>query len=385
MKTFKHLFEKAVDPGFIEGCILTAAEHKRKRRSVQAVVKNRKQVANLVSEELKQGIWEPPLHKKTILREGAHKKERVIEKPVFYNEQIVHHVIINTLKPILKPRFYELACGCVPGRGPKLAMTTMTKWVKSYHGRRFYVAELDIKKFYEHIDHDILKNQLAQIIKDDRFLDLCAKVIDGSSGSGLPLGYYTSPWFGNYYLTGLDRYILHTLGPEHYLRYMDNIFLFDIDKEYLHEIVQKIMKYCAEELKLEIKKDWQVFQFEEITPDPEPGEHFISGRAINCLGFVIHRNRVTLRKALLKRIRAKAFRMHKRHQCTLHDAQAMVSYSGWLQNADAYEYYLKFIRPNVSVAYCKRVISKISKQKRSNKNDRLENSAQHISGEAKCA
>lgn len=113
---------------------------------------------------------------------------------------------------------------------------------------------------------------------------------------------------------------------------------------------------------MQIKDDWQVFQF----------EHNGTGRAINCLGYIIHENRVTLRKPLLKRIRAKVLRMHKKGKITVKDAQAMVSYSGWLKNSDTYRYYLNYIKPNVSFGYCKRLIAKNSK--RSDNNDRLEES-----------
>lgn len=224
------------------------------------------------------------------------------------------------------------------------------------------MAELDIKKFYQNIDINILKEQLNSFIKDDNYLEIMFKVID-SAAPGLPLGYYTSPWLGNLYLTPLDRYIIHQLHPQHYLRYMDNLYLFHNNKQELHEMVRQIISFCAEMLKLSIKEDWQVFQFENNG----------RGRAINCLGYVIHDNRITLRKKLLKRIRAKALRMHKNKTCRLIDARSMVSYSGWLQHTDTYNYYREWIKPNVSFRYCKRLISKKCKRSSDN-NDRLEES-----------
>lgn len=245
-----------------------------------------------------------------------------------------------------------------------MATKRIMKWRNDYKGQKFYVAELDIKKFYQNINTEILKKQLSHFIKDDNYLEILFRIIDSSS-PGLPLGYYTSPWLGNLYLTPLDRYIIHTLHPQHYLRYMDNLYLLHDNKEKLHSMVTKIQDYCLNNLDLTIKSDWQVFQFENNG----------KGRAINCLGYIIHENRVTLRKKLLKRIRAKALRMNKYKKCKLIDAQTMVSYSGWLQNTNTYNYYCQWIKPNISFRYCKKLISRKSKQ-RSDNNDRVEKGSQ---------
>lgn len=352
---------------YVESCIQFASKGKTSRKLVQNILANPTPIIDKILKEVKDKTWQPPFHNKEVLREGSHKKERQIEKPVFNNEQIVHHMLIGQLKPILMKKFYELSCGSIPGRGPLTVVNTLKKWRDSYHGKIFYVAELDIKKFYQNVDIEILKKQLSKFIKDDNYLDLIFKVIDHSS-PGLPLGYYTSPWLGNLYLTPLDMEIVHVLKPQHYARYMDNLFLLHSNKEELHKIVRQIMEFCITNLHGTIKEDWQVFQF----------EHNGIGRAINCLGYVVHEDRVTLRKSLLKRVRAKALRMHKRKRIMGIDARAMISYSGWLQNSNTYEYYLKWIKPNVSFRYCKKLVSKISK--RSDNNDKLEDGSQQLNG-----
>lgn len=369
MKTCKHLYEQIIEPEYIKRCIQSASIGKRKREMVRSILDYPEPVVNKIIKEITTDSWKPPHHSKQKLQEGSHRKQRIIEKPQFNNEQIIHHMLINIIKPKLTNMFYEQSCGCIPGRGPYKAMKTLVRWKNEYlqQGKMLYVAELDIKKFYQNVDVNILKIQLQKFIKDDKYLKIMNKVIDGSA-PGLPLGYYTSPWLGNLYLTPLDRYILHSLHPNRYLRYMDNLYLLHNNKDELHKIVRSIMSYCTSQLKISIKDDWQVFQF----------EYDGKGRAINCLGYIIHEHNVTLRKTLLKRIRAKALRMHDNHQCRLIDARAMVSYSGWLQNSDTYNYYLKWIKPNISFIYCKKLISKKSKKQRSDNNDRLEDNAQQL-------
>lgn len=86
------------------------------------------------------------------------------------------------------------------------------------------------------------------------------------------------------------------------------------------------------------------------------------GRAVNCLGYVIHRDRVTMRKGILKRSRAKANRMHRLRRCRRIDAAAMLSYKGWYKHTDTYGYFQTWIKPKVSIRYCRKRISTLVKR-----------------------
>ncbi|MEG2679130.1 MAG: RNA-directed DNA polymerase [Oscillospiraceae bacterium] len=280
-------------------------------------------------------------------------------------------MLMRQLRKIMMPRLYEYACGSIPGRGPLFAARAMVRWRDSYGGKKFYVAELDIRKFYGNVDTEILKAQLSKFIRDKRFLRLLFRVIDAAA-PGLPLGFYTSPWLGNFHLTPVDRYIKQELRPDHYLRYADNFFLFSKNKKELHRMISAISDFLARELHTELKGDWQVFRFEHpVKNTVKPEEKKYLGRAINSLGYVIHCDRVTMRKSTLKRARAKGNRMHRLKRCRRIDAAAMVSYMGWFKHTDTYNYYKKHIKPMVSIKQCKKRISKMAK-KGAKKHDRLE-------------
>ena len=124
-------------------------------------------------------------------------------------------------------------------------------------------------------------------------------------------------------------------------------------------MVRKISGYLTGELGLELKDDWQVFRFEG--ENRRAGK--VTGRAVNCLGFVLHRNRVTIRKSILKRIRRKANRIDALGRYRRNDAAAMLSYLGYFKHSDTYGYYLKHIKPKVSIQYCKRRISALDRKK----------------------
>lgn len=370
MKSFNGLYEKMLEPDEIIAAIDEAAAGKRTRGDVAKVLQNKDGYAAAIAAKIRSGLWRPPAHVKSELQEGSHRKVRKIEKPIFYDEQIVHHMLMRQLRPIMRPRMYEYSCGSIPGRGPLYAVRAIKRWRDGYGGRKFYVAELDVKKFYDHVDAGVLKGMMHRLIRDKRFLALLDRVIDAAA-PGLPLGFYTSPWLGNWYLTALDRYATQTLRPDHYLRYMDNVFIFSANKRKLHRIVAGIERFLGEKLHLQLNDSKQVFRFEYH--NRQTGQ--VRGRAINALGFVVHLDRVTLRKLILQRVRAKANRMHRLHRCRIVDAAAMVSYMGWLTHTDTYGYYLRYIKPKVSIHYCKRRLATLARRK-GDKNDKLERSTQ---------
>lgn len=364
MKSFNGLFEAMTDHEEIKNAILEAADHKKNRPEVKRALGDMDRKAGEIKGKLLSGEWRPPKHSKSRLCEGSHKKTRMIEKPRWDDEQIVHHILVRQFRKIALPRFYRYSCGSIPGRGPHYAVKTMKRWRDGYQGKKFYVAELDIKSFYDSVDVEILKASLRKIIRDKRYLDVLFRVID-TGAPGLPKGFYTSPWLANFILTPLDNYITQTLRPDHYLRYMDNMFLFARSKKALHRMVRDISEYMGAKLRLRLKEDWQVFRFEG--ENRKAGK--VTGRAINCLGFVIHKDRITMRKSILERARAKANRMHRKRRCTRKDASAIISYMGWFSHTNTYGYYLKWIKPKVSVQYCKRRISAISKKAKGAKNN----------------
>lgn len=138
---------------------------------------------------------------------------------------------------------------------------------------------------------------------------------------------------------------------------MDNMWLFSTNKKELHQKVKRIKQYLKKQLHLTIKENWQVFKFQNFNQNKQ-----IKGRHINAVGFVIHRNRVGLRKSILQRFRAKANRLAKKKKITLHDACSVVSYMGYIKYTDSYNYYKTWIKPKVSVKQCKNIIASHAKQ-----------------------
>lgn len=146
--------------------------------------------------------------------------------------------------------------------------------------------------------------------------------------------------------------------------------------ELLHKMVRDVEIFLGERLHLELNGSRQVFRFEYqpkfqkrekksrrwAGPRRKRRKREARGRAINCLGYVVHMDRITMRKSILKRARAKANRMHRTHRCRGIDAAAMLSYKGWFQHTNTYRYFQEWIKPKVSMRYCRKRIAALARK-----------------------
>jgi len=100
------------------------------------------------------------------------------------------------------------------------------------------------------------KKRVSKMAEGDRQLSLFGEdeaARDVTCGvKGLPLGNLTSQFFANLYLNELDQYAKHTLKVRYYLRYMDDMLLFGIEKTALNEWERVFRQFAARELGLQM-------------------------------------------------------------------------------------------------------------------------------------
>ena len=220
---------------------------------------------------------------------------------------------------------------------------------------------------------------MERIIKDKEWLRLTFQFLHytppDEDSRGLILGHYTSPWFFNFYLKQFDHFAA-ALDDVKYLRFADNIFLVGTNKRKVRRALESIREYLRQNLKLELNGSTQVYRFEYVDRQGK-----VRGRAVNALGAIIHHNRVTLRKSILKRMRRKALKIGRKHIKTWHDGASMLSRLSWIRHTNTYTYYLKYIKPHINTRQLKekirrhsRKILPITERRRKIINDGLENS-----------
>ena len=346
MKSYNHLWEKVISDKNIEEAIRKATKGKRNRPEVAYIFEHIDKQIPLIRQYVQNYMARQK--KPRIVKEGA--KERVIVVPSI-REQILHHMIVGVLQPIIMKGMYEHSHGSIPGRGPAGAKKQTKRWIKDTKNVKYFL-KMDIHHFFASIPHDMLKEFIAKYIHDERFLHLIFEVIDCTE-TGLPLGFHTSHWFANWYLQGLDRYIKQQLGAVYYVRYMDDMVIFGSNKRELHRMRQAIGNYLNG-IGLELKRNWQVCRFHTV----RNGEDRY--RFLDFMGFRFYRNRITLRKGIMLRMtrRAKRYNKHK----SIYAARQMLSALGWIKQTDVYDMYLAWIKPYVNFQTIKRKISRYDRR-----------------------
>lgn len=361
-KTYRHLWDEFASDENYRLAVRNACRHKtskkRKYHKARYIMER--------ADDLKPHIMlmaESPIpipHTQVEIYDGIRRKKRLIVVPSI-QEQVLHHMVINVLKPILMRSMYEHSYGSIPERGGHLAKKRLERWLR--HGGKCckYVLKMDVRKFFDSVPRDRLKAMLRHVVADERFMAVVDSIIDSGPGDvGIPIGFYTSQWFANFYLTGLDHFIKENLGAKYYMRYMDDMVILGPNKRALHKMREKIAAYLADNLGLEMKGNWQVYLFSYVRKD---GTHV--GRDLDYMGFRVWRNRVTLRRSIMLKCTRKARRVRKkvvvRGRKTVHDSRQMLSYLGWIDATDTYGMYCRHVRPYVSFQQMKRQVSRHDK------------------------
>lgn len=358
MKSYNHLFERLLDPIYIECCIHSAAKGKTSRPDVQDVLNNIDYHIRQIQGILLSDSFCIRSHIPVYINEDSCKKVRKIIRPDFKYETIIQHMIVGQLQPIIMKSLYEYSCASIPGKGGTFGKKYLERFLRKNKDKKLYILKLDIRKFFDHIDRSILMNKLKKIIRDKRFLSLLYKLIYFDAGlTGIPLGFYSSQWFANLYLTELDYYIKQILQADFYMRYMDDMVIISTNKRKLHKIKLEIELFLFEKLHLVIKKNWQLFRFSyhHKFRDKE------CGRFIDFMGFQFRYNRTTLRKITLRGIRRKAYVIGKKRLSNIrvnwYVSCQMISKLGWLSQSQTYGFYQRFIQDNLNVKQLKRTVS----------------------------
>lgn len=119
-----------------------------------------------------------------------------------------------------------------------------------------FALKMDIRRFFDTVDHRILKQMIRKQIFDEKILKLIDTIIDsfqvGVSSKGLPLGNVTSQLFANIYLHELDHFVKHALRFRFYLRYCDDFILLSPDENTLKSLLPIFRAFLQTHLQLEL-------------------------------------------------------------------------------------------------------------------------------------
>lgn len=353
-------------------------QHKRNARAVKRLLSYDKEVlqehpelrgqldpdkVQRISEEvvsmLENGEWQPHPYRHIRRYSPSTGKTREIDCPTL-RDHIIHWMIILATKDAITRGMYKFSCGSIPGRGIEYARKTVEKWVRDKHSK--YFVKLDIRKFYQSIDHEKLKAAFRKIIKDVKMLLVIDAVID-SLQNGLAIGNYTSQWFANFFLQPFDHFVLQQNYKirrgkrvnfvRHYMRYMDDILFMGTSKRDLEKAVRAAIAFARDELGVEIKNCWEIKCFDD-------------GDTLDIVGYRFTKEATTVRKSIFlhaKRLAKHIYKVkEKQGKIEPRNAQAMESLLGWFDHADSDYFNETYIIPYINENEIKEVISNESKK-----------------------
>lgn len=178
---------------------------------------------------------------------------RQIEAPVVRDRIVQKSLMKHILTPSLTPCLIYDNYASMKQRGTSFARKRFEVMLHRYiqkNGTDGYILLIDVKKYFNNIDHDILKRLLAPRLKDqpDDVVRLIHYVIDTSSktGKGLNLGSECPQIFAIYYLNPVDQFVKVVKGVKYYGRYMDDIFIIGRSKAELKALLAEVENKLAE-------------------------------------------------------------------------------------------------------------------------------------------
>lgn len=168
----------------------------------------------------------------------------------------IQQMLLQVLQPIFDPGFSPNSYGFRPGRSAHDAVRAAQGYLRE---GKDWVVDMDITKFFDRVNHDILMTRIGRTIRDKRILGLIGKylragvMINGvvqDSEEGTPQGGPLSPLLANIYLHALDEE-LEERGLA-FCRYADDCNIYVGSERAAERVLTQMSQWIGQELRLEV-------------------------------------------------------------------------------------------------------------------------------------
>lgn len=245
MKRVGHLYQTIADPDNLRLAFAKAVRGKRDRQEVRLFAENLDENLYLLRRQLLAEQVEVGRYHYFYVYDP--KKRRICAAS--FRERVLHHAVMNVCEPVFERFSIENSFACRSGKGGKKALETAQRFCRRYD----WYLKLDIRHYFDSIDHAVLLGKLKRLFKDQALLVLFEKLLgtyETTPGRGLPIGNLVSQHLANFFLGYLDHWLKQERKAPGYLRYMDDFVLFSNDKNFLQRTLMEIAQYLHSEMHL---------------------------------------------------------------------------------------------------------------------------------------
>lgn len=174
-------------------------------------------------------------------------------------DRLIQQALLQQLTPIFDPLFSDYSYGFRPGRSAHQAIETARGHVAAGHR---WCVELDLEKFFDRVNHDVLMAYVARQIEDKRVLTLIRRYLEAGTMSGglvsrrqegTPQGGPLSPLLSNILLNELDRE-LERRGHR-FVRYADDANIYVRSQRAGTRVMAGVERFLNQRLKLTLNRE----------------------------------------------------------------------------------------------------------------------------------
>lgn len=234
-----------------------------------------------IRQQLLDGTYRPePVRRKTIAKPDG--GERLLGIPNVL-DRLIQQAVLQVLTPVFDPTFSESSYGFRPRRSAHGAAKQVQRTIR--RGYRF-VVDMDLSKFFDRVQHDVLMARVSRKVRDPRLLTLIGRylragiMVEGilqASEEGTPQGGPASPFLANILLDDLDKELERRGLP--FVRYADDFVIFTRSQRAAERVFRSVNRYLSQHLRLVVN---------------ETKSRIVEADGVEYLGFVFRGRRATI-------------------------------------------------------------------------------------------